>query len=188
VVVAREVFRVLGSLMGLRGPGAKPKELRELEGSASRVVAISTNAVAALPPEMTVEARTVWDDVVATFAPNYFKSADRWHLAAYCDAVVACRRAQGRLLELGEVIEKVTIRKRRGKGRRVQRTVTLRPNPWLQALNSAHTRMTQLGDRLGIGPTRRTLSVEATNRGNRTPAPQSQPRSFFRPPSKVSMT
>lgn len=166
--------------MGLRGPGAKPKELRELEGSASRVVSIATNAAEALPPEMTEDARDVWDDVVATFAPNYFKSADRWHLAAYCEAVASWQHAQAKVGELGEVVEQVVLSKD-GK----KQGVVLKANPWLRVLNGAHARMLQLGDRLGIGPARRTLGVHASERANRTPAPQSQPvKTFFRPASK----
>lgn len=139
--------------MGLRGPGAKPIELRRLEGTAGQVIALPTNDVfAATPQDLTIEERKVWRRVCATFPPGYFKSADEQHLAAYCVEVIRWQSAVAKLKVEGEVIQTPFGPQR---------------NPWAQVQKQAHTQMVQLGDRLGIGPAKRTQSVAASARSKK---------------------
>lgn len=127
--------------MGLRGPGAKPVEMRVLEGTADSVIAFPTTTEAATQPAGMDEAeRAVWNDVVTSFPLGMFKAADRHHLAAYCSAVVLWSKAKS---------EVHASPMQDGK-----------PNAWLKVMKQQHSQMVQLGDRLGIGPSRRTLSVE----------------------------
>lgn len=135
--------------MGLRGPSSKPVEARALEGSDSRVIAFPTTSKSAEPPaDLGESEREIWRDVTDTFPVGFFKSADRHHLAAYCHAVALWQKARTQVDALGEMI-----------GDRV--------NPWLRIMQQAHQQMVQLGDRLGIGPSRRTLSVEASGAAKR---------------------
>ena len=136
--------------MGMRGPGAKPLEVRQLEGTAGQVVAIrTTNAPAEVPEWLSDEARQVWIRVWASFPPGYFKACDEHHLGAYCTATVLWIQAT-KLMESGD--DRPELAKQRAQ---------------------AHTERVQMGDRLGIGPAKRTQSVAATSQGKKS--------NFFRP-------
>jgi P27 family predicted phage terminase small subunit len=144
--------------MGLRGPSAKPVEIRALEGTDHRVLSFPTTQEVAIPPDdLTAAQRSVWRDVAATFPGSFFKSADRHHLAAYCCAVVIWQQAQADIEKRGAMIETM-----------VGENVVLKPNPWLKIKAQAHKEMVQLGDRLGVGTGKRTVSVPATDASKRS--------------------
>ena len=127
--------------MGLRGPGAKPLELRMLEGTASQVVSIPTAAIPAVKPDwLPPEALAIWDRTVASFPPLYFKACDEQHFAGYCMATHLWQTSVAELMRLQAASEKV-------------------PQSLLRQRAQAHAERMQLGDRLGIGPSKRTQSV-----------------------------
>ena len=102
----------------MRGPSAKPVEIRLLEGTAGQVVAIpTTNDPAVMPETLRAAAIRVWELVVASFTPNYFKSVDTNHLAGYCRATVLWERATQEIedaLERGDEPHPKWLRHRRG--------------------------------------------------------------------------
>jgi phage terminase small subunit len=135
--------------MGLRGPGAKPVELRLLEGTAGQVVSIKTNDIEAVRSEdLDAEGREIWDRVVSTFPPKYFKAADEHYLAAYCRATVLWQKLQTAVEDALATSEDV-------------------PKEYIALKAQAQLERTQLGDRLGIGPSKRTQSVAATTKGKK---------------------
>jgi phage terminase small subunit len=119
--------------------------VRELEGTSAQVVAIpTTNLPAAVPEWLGDEARVIWTRVCASFPPGYFKACDENHLAGYCTATVLWIYATTRI-QAGD--DDPLIQKQR---------------------MQAHTERMQLGDRLGIGPARRTQSVAATSQAKKS--------------------
>jgi hypothetical protein len=118
------------------------------------VIAFPTKGKAAkVPAALAAEKRAVWDSIVETFAPGHFLSIDEGLLEVNCAARILWRRAN-------QKIEQLTA-----KGKKI-------PGYWLRVRAQTFSELMTTGDRLGIGPGKRTTSIAAALEAKRfgTPA------------------